>query len=49
MALKRAHIGRKEAEANGTAVVTVIDAIDQRRQFLAPAAVGSEQVRLVVN
>jgi hypothetical protein len=48
MPLERAHVGRKQAEANGAAAVAVVDAVDQRRQFLAPVAVGREQVRLVL-
>jgi len=48
MALERAHIGRKQAEADRAAAITVIDAVDQRRQFLAPVIVGREEVRLVV-
>jgi len=37
------HVARQQSEANGAAPVTVIDAVDQRRQFLAPAGVGGEQ------
>src|ERR1700757_1187562 len=48
MALERAHVGREQAEADGAAAVAVVDAVDQRRQFLAPAVVGVEQIRLVV-
>ena len=48
MALERAHIGRKQAEADRAAAITVIDAVDQRRQFLAPAVVGGEQIRLML-
>ena len=48
VALERAHAGRKEAEADGAAAVAVVDAVDQRREFLAPAVVGVEQIRLVV-
>jgi hypothetical protein len=48
MALERAHLGRKQAEADGAAAVAVVDAVDQRRQFLASVIVDGEQVRLVV-
>jgi hypothetical protein len=48
MALKGAHVAREEAKSNRTAAVSVIDAVDQRRQFLAPVIVGREQVRLMV-
>jgi hypothetical protein len=48
MALERPHIGRKEAEADRTAAVAVIDEIYQRRQFLVPTVIDREQVRLVV-
>jgi hypothetical protein len=43
--LERAHVGRKEAEADRAAAVAVVDAVDQRRQFLAPVVVGREQVQ----
>jgi hypothetical protein len=48
VSVEGAHIGRKEPEANGASAVAVVDAIDQRRQFLAPAVVGREQVRLML-
>ena len=48
MALERPHIGRKQAEADRATAVAVVDAVDQRRQFLAPVIVGREQVRLVL-
>ena len=48
MALEGPHIGRKQAEADRAAAVAVVDAVDQRRQFLAPVVVGREQVRLVL-
>jgi hypothetical protein len=48
VALERAHVGREQAEADGAAAVAVVDAIDQRRQFLTPAGVGLEQVGLVL-
>ena len=48
MALEGAHVARKQPEANGASAVTVVDAVDQRRQLLAPAVVGREQVRLMV-
>jgi hypothetical protein len=40
MALEGTHIRGKQAEADRAAAVTVVDAVDQQRQFLAPAAVG---------
>ena len=43
--LERAYIGRKLAEADRAAVV---DAVDQRRQFLTPVIVDREQVRLML-
>jgi len=36
MALESAQAGRKQAEADRTAAVAVVDAVDQRRTFLAP-------------
>src|SRR6267378_8300409 len=45
MALERPHAGRKQAEADRAAAVAVVDAVDERRQFLAPVIVGREQVR----
>ena len=38
--LERAHVARKQAEANGASAVAIVDAVDQRRQFLAPVIVG---------
>jgi hypothetical protein len=43
--LERAHVVRKQAEADRAAAVAVVDAVDERRQFLAPVIVGREQVR----
>ena len=48
MAFEGPHVDGKQPEANRAAAVAVIDAVDQRRQFLAPAVVGGEQVRLVL-
>ena len=48
VALERAHVARKQSEANGASAISVVDAVDQWRQFLAPVAVGVKQVRLVV-
>ena len=45
---KPAHVARKQAKADRTAAVAVIDTIDQRRQFLAPVSVGREQIRLML-
>ena len=47
MALERPHLGRQQAEADRAAAVAVVDAVDQRRQLLAPVSVGREQVRLM--
>jgi hypothetical protein len=47
MALERADVGRKKAEADRAAAVAVVDAVDQRREFLAPVIVGGEQVGLM--
>jgi hypothetical protein len=48
MAFERPHIGRKEAKSDRAAAVAVVDAVDQRRQFLAPVIVGREEVRLML-
>jgi hypothetical protein len=48
MALKRPHTGRKQAESNRAAAVPVVDAVDQRREFLAPVVIGREQVWLML-
>jgi hypothetical protein len=47
MALECPHFGRQQAEADRAAAVAVVDAVDQRRQLLAPVSVGREQVRLM--
>jgi hypothetical protein len=44
---ERAHVARKKAKSNGAAAVAVVDAVDQRRQFLALVSIGREQVGLV--
>ena len=43
-----AHVAWKEPEPNRAPAIAVIDAIDQRRQFLAPVIVAREQVRLML-
>jgi hypothetical protein len=48
MALERPHAGRKEAEADRAAAVAVVEAVDQRREFLAPLVVGGEEIRLML-
>ena len=48
MPLERPNVGRKQPEADRAADVAVIDAIDQRRQFLAPVGVDREQIRLML-
>jgi hypothetical protein len=48
VALEGPHVARKQSEANRASAVAVVDAVDQRREFLAPAVVGREQVRLMV-
>lgn len=47
VALERPHLGRQQAEADRAAAVAVVDAVDQRRQFLAPPIVEREQIRLM--
>src|SRR5215472_13918072 len=47
VALEGPHVARKQSEANGASAVAVVDAVDQRREFLATAVVGREQVRLM--
>jgi hypothetical protein len=42
MAFKRPHLRRQQAEADRAAAVTVVDAIDERREFLTPAIIGRE-------
>src|ERR1700730_6539356 len=49
MPLERPHVGWKQAKANGAAAVAVVDAVDERRQLLAPVIVGREQIRLVLD
>jgi hypothetical protein len=44
MALEGADIGREKTEADRAAPKAVVDAVDQRRQFLAPVIVGREQI-----
>jgi hypothetical protein len=48
VALERAHVGRKQAEADRAAAVAVVDAVDERRQFLAPVIVGRKEIRLML-
>jgi hypothetical protein len=48
VALKSPDVGRKQAEANRTAAVAVVDEVDERRQLLAAVIVGCEQVRLML-
>ena len=48
MPFERPHVGRKQAEADGAAPVAVVDAVDERREFLAPVIVGGEQIRLMM-
>ena len=47
MALEGPHPGRKQAEGDGATSVTVVDAVDERRQFLSPVVIGCEQIRLM--
>src|SRR5262245_45177620 len=47
MALEGPQVGRKEAEADRAAAIAVVDAVDQRRQLLAPVIVGREQFGLM--
>ena len=48
MALERPYVAWKQSEADGATAVPVVDAVDQRRQFLAPAVVDREQVGLML-
>jgi hypothetical protein len=48
VALERAHVARKQSEANRASAITVIDEVDERLQFLAPVIIGREQVRLML-
>jgi len=41
-------VARKKAETKGAAAVAIVDAVDERREFLAPIIVGREQIRLVI-
>src|SRR5947209_19626986 len=41
MPLERPHVGREEAETDCAAAVAVLDAVDQRRQFLTPCGCRS--------
>jgi len=48
VALEGPHVARKQAEPNGAAPVAVVDAVDERREFLAPLVGGREQIRLMM-
>ena len=48
MPLECPHIGREQAESDCAAAVAIVDAIDQRRQFLAPVVFRREQIRLMM-
>jgi hypothetical protein len=48
MAFKRPHLRRQQAKADRAAAVTVVDAVDERRQFLTPAIVACDQIRLML-
>jgi len=48
MDFERPHAGRKQAEADRAAAVAVVDAVDERREFLALVVVGREEVRLML-
>jgi hypothetical protein len=48
MALEGPHPGRKQAEGDSATSVTVVDAVDERQQFLSPVVIGCEQIRLMV-
>ena len=49
MALEGPHVGRKQAKPDRASAVAVVDAVDQRRQFLAPVIVGREEIRLMLS
>ena len=42
VALEGAHVRRKQAKADRATAVAVVDAVDQRREFLAPLVVGGD-------
>ena len=42
VALEGADVARKQAESDRAAPVAVVDAVDERREFLAPIVVGRE-------
>jgi hypothetical protein len=42
MAFEPPHRRRQEAEADRATAVTVVDPVDERREFLTPAVVGRE-------
>src|SRR2546430_16376227 len=48
MALEGPHPGWKRAEGDSATSVTVVDAVDERRQFLSPVVIGCDQIRLMV-
>jgi hypothetical protein len=48
MAFERPHIGRKQPEADRTAPVTVVAAVEERLQFLAPVVVGRKEIGLML-
>jgi hypothetical protein len=48
VAFEEADIGREKPKANGAAAVAVVDAVDQRREFLTPVtASGGTAGRLM--
>ena len=48
VAFERPHLRRQQAEADRAAAVTVVDPVDERREFLTAAIVGREQIRLML-
>src|ERR1700730_9223575 len=48
MALEGPHPGRKQAEGDSATSVTVVDAVDERRQFLSPVVIGCDKIQLMV-
>lgn len=48
MSFESPHVAREQAEPNRAAPVAVVDAVDERREFLAPVVVGREQIRLMM-
>src|SRR5262249_25696874 len=44
VALKGSHVAQKQPETDRAAPVTVVDAVDKWREFLAPVVIGGERL-----